>query len=411
MNLNKKSLSKHQKRAIILEYIQRVHNEENRLVSKREIRKIFHVELYNYFNNLFDMYQKIDVEVPLCFCPKDYARKKIIEYVRKRVKEGVYPTKKEIEANLKIHILTYYNNINHLYKSAGVEFKSYQKRIRNLSNPFHSPEINDYNSNRILNFIIKNHKKGIHPSIPFIQDKLNLSFYKYFKNIYSAYKKAGVEYDRPCPIILGRKKEMVLTDIAIHLLVEMGYTIKRISIYDKKNFNRGPDIEILDHKGDKILVEIKAFHSKYWITTREIQQLKNYMRRINISKGIFITTSNKVNHNPKNIQIINGYNLIQLLQKTNLDKFIKNIKWVQQEKVNIIKNKKRKEKMRRKIINYVLQNPNTIHFTEVERVLKIDKRTYFKNIHSDKLMKIIKNNSNTDNDQLCRDPQQALLDT
>ena len=80
-NNSKKSSLRQEKRDKILKYIKEIYKKENRFVSKREIRKVFHLELYNYFENIFDMYQKVSIDVPLCFCPKDYAINRIIEFV------------------------------------------------------------------------------------------------------------------------------------------------------------------------------------------------------------------------------------------------------------------------------------------------------------------------------------------
>ena len=80
-----KSIGKEEKQQLILDYAKRIHQQENRFISKQEIRSVFHLELYNYFENIFDLYQHLGMEVPLCFCPKEYAKSRITEYATRAV--------------------------------------------------------------------------------------------------------------------------------------------------------------------------------------------------------------------------------------------------------------------------------------------------------------------------------------
>jgi len=409
MNLNIKSIDKDQKRKIILGYVQKIYDQEKRFVSKREIRKIFHVELYNYFTNISDMYQSLEIEVPLCYCPKDYAKKKIVEYVREKAKNGIHLGGREIERALGISLRTYFGKTRALYLAANVDYELRVKKIK--QNRFYSKHKIDEQKQRIIKYIKMRNKNGYFAGINEIQHRLKLNFGKYFQSSKEAYDKAGIDYERVCPIILGKNKEKIVTKIVLHLLVEMGFTIKRTSIFDHKEFNRGPDIEVLDQEGNMVFVEIKAYHKRYWITLREIKQLQRYMKQRNVSKGIFITTAIKINSNPKHIQVVNGESLINFLCRYRLNKFVEKIKWVQQEKVNFLDSRQKKELIRKKIVCYILANPNISYFAEVERAMGIDKRTYFGRIPKEKILKKIKNNSSICNDLLCRDPQLALQDT
>ncbi|MBI2665915.1 restriction endonuclease, partial [Candidatus Woesearchaeota archaeon] len=348
----KNSTIKEQRRKLILNYAKRIYEQENRIVSKREIRSVFHLELYNYFKNIFELYQHLNIDVPLCYSPREYAINKIMEFVRLKSKEGLYPTKNEIEAKFDIHIYTYFKDIADVYSKSGVDYLLHLEKIR-ISN-FHSSQKIEEQKEKIINYIKERNKLGCFAGVLEIQHKLGLNFYKYFKSPKEAYKEANIDYSRVCPIILGKNKEEILTKIALHLLVELGYTIKRTSIFDSQRFNKGPDIELLDNHGKEILVEIKAYQSRYWITAREIQQLTNYMKKRNISQGLFITTATKVNHNPRNIKIIDGEELIKLLQQNYLGSFIENIKWIQEEKVNAISREIAFMKKRKEIIQYII---------------------------------------------------------
>lgn len=244
----------------ILKYIEEIYLKEDRLVSKREIRKVFHVELYNYFKNLFDMYQKIGVDVPLCFCPREYAIEKIVEFVRKRSDEGLYPMSRELENELGINISTYFKDIGEIYDKAGIDFRFYVQRRSQIESREHSDEELSIRKNKIIRFIKEKTRKGYYPSVPLIQKELNLSFYKYFKNVEDAYEKADIDYQRVCPTTLGKKKERLLTKVIIKLFKEMGYKIERVSIYDENFLNRGADLEVRDGHGNFMLVELSLIH-------------------------------------------------------------------------------------------------------------------------------------------------------
>ena len=401
MNLNTKSFSKSKKREILLEYVKNVYLTEKRFVSKREIRKKFHVELYNYFKNIFDMYQQVDIDVPLCFCPNEYAKRKIVEYVQKRVKEGIYPGRIKLDNKLGIHVYSYFKSIEHLYEEARVDYNLHIKKVK--QDRFHSNEKVKEQRQKIVNYIKKRNSEGYFVGVHEIQNKLSLSFYKYFKSPRCAYMEAKINYERVCPTILGKNKENILTKIALHLLVEMGYTIKRTSIFDNENFNRGPDIELLDKDNNEVLVEIKAYHKRYWITTREIRQLENYMKNRNVKKGIFITTASKVNHSPKNIMVVNSEKLIELLQSNYLEKFIKTVKWIQEEKVSSTQRELAHQLKKYEVIKYVASLKKIPSQKQIEKNLRVSLKTYFTSPPYKTLINEIKINNG--NDLLCKDPQ------
>lgn len=404
MNLNTNSINKNNKRKIILEYVKTIYHQENRFVSKREIRKMFHVELYNYFTNIFELYQQLGIDVPLCFCPKDYARRKIVKYVQEKANCKIYPTKKEIEADLKIHIYSYYKNAKYLYDDASIDYKLYKKRVYQLEARFNTNAENIENMNNILCLIKEHVVIGIYPSVPFIQEKLGLSFYKYFNNIYGAYAKAKVNYNRPCPIILGRKKEKVLTRIALHLLVEMGFTIKRISIFDKNSYNKGEDILAVDSTGKEWLIELKAYGGNKRVSKREIVQLVDYMGGKHGSKGVLITTSYVVSKTEQEVIIVDGNELIKLIKNYKLGHFLEEIKWIQSAKVNKKELIEAKNRKRQTIIKFIINNPHFSLPGEIEKELRLNLRTYFGE-RSIKLIKKIRNDFSIYNNLPCMDLQ------
>ncbi len=74
--------------------------------------------------------------------------------------------------------------------------------------------------------------------------------------------------------------------------------------------------------------------------------------------------------------------------------FIKEINWIQTARVNRIERIKAKETKKNQIINYVLQNPRLISPKDVEKVFKVDLRTYFGS-NSKEIIKKIRKNTNT----------------
>ncbi len=395
--------SKEKIRKKVLLYITKKYSKENRFVSKREIRKEFQISLYNYFENIYYLYQQAGIEVPLAYCPKEYARKKIIEYVQKQNKKGRFAGIRELDKSFGIQVHTYFSSMEDLFREAGISLYEYQKSLANRSNPYNSNEANEKNIQRIINHIQKKVKDGFYPSVHFIQKALNLKFYKYFKDIYTAYRQAGVEYHRPCPIILGRKKEDILTNLTVHLFKKMGYRIQRVSIFDQAKYNSGADLTIVNPHGETILLEIKAYGKYKRVCRREITQLQRYMEEQNIAQGILLTSSIIISKIPSGITLIDGNELIKLCYTFNLANFLEDLFWVQTARVNRIEITEAKEKKRQEIIKFIGENPQITKVGEIEKILAVDLRTYLGRNRSKKIEEIRKKNKskfNTDNVQV-----------
>lgn len=405
-----KLTNKEMNQKLILDYIRDIYNKEKRFVSKREIRKVFHIELYNYFNNIFEMYREVDIDVPLCYCNKEYAKKQIIKFLIKKSNKGVYILSRELENILGIKLKTYFNNIEELYMIAGVKFDLYKKRKYSIEHPIYSSDEIENIKKKISNFIKKSSSNGYYPGVYQIQKDLNIAFYKYFSSIKEAYKEADIDYKRISPITLGKEKERILTDIVILLLSKMQYHIKRVSIYDRSRYNKGEDISVIDIHNENILVELKAYRKDYNISRREICQLDSYLKNQKVNTGIFVTTSNKVNYKLPNIKIINGYKIIELLKKYNLSHLIENVRWVQNKRVSLYERIEFKKRKRQDIINFIVNSKKTPTIIEIENKLNLDMRTYFNTSSLKYLIKKIKNNFNTYNDQVYMDHQQVFLD-
>ncbi len=369
-----KSLSKEEKIAILLDYARNCY-ENGFKPTKRSVRKKFHLEIYNYFKNIRDYHEKARITVDFRFFKKNRARFMIIERVRKEVKAGHFPEFREIEKKFRIKFKTYFSNLEELYECANIDYSLAQKE-RNLSR-FYSKKIIAKQKDLIKKFIQKNVANGIYPSVHFIQKNLKLSFYNLYDDIFQAYENAGVNYNRPSPIILGKKKEKIFTEIVKELFTRMGYVIRRVSLESEADFNRNADMTLEDKFGRQYIVELKAYRSDYHISKREVLQLQKYLQQEKISNGIFITTSNTVLKSQDNVQFFNGKAVIALLKSHNLSKSVKLVKWIQKARVNSKERKAAIEDKKSEIFDYIKCKGRIPTKREIEMVLKTDIRSVF----------------------------------
>ncbi len=368
------SLAKKDKISTLLAYARDCYKKGHK-PTKRSVRKRFHVEIYNYFKNIGEYHRKAGFEVAVRFLPKETARSMIADYIKKEVRANRYPEFREIERKFKIKFVTYFDTIEQLYKCANIDF-SLVKKARELSR-FSSKEVIAGQKDAIKDFIRKNVAKGIYPSVPFIQKTLNLSFYNLYYDIFQAYKEANAKYDRPSPILLGKKKEEVLTGIIKKLLVKMDFKIKRVSIESDIGFNRRADMTVEDNDGKTYVVEIKAFREDYSVSKRELLQLTTYIKQESVSFGIFVTTSASIKCNYKNILFINGNFLVKLLEKHGLGKYRSKIEWIQSSRVNSVERKEYIRTRKMEIFDYIKMKGGMPTKRDIEKTLRIDIRSVF----------------------------------
>ncbi|MFH0874432.1 MAG: hypothetical protein V1859_00715 [archaeon] len=165
-----KSISKEEKRKILLEYVKKIYETEKRYVSKREIRIIFHVELYNYFKDVFEMHALLGIEVPLEYMPRDYAINKILGYVKMQAEKGIYPSKNDIEKKFNVHIYTYFSGIEDVYEKSGVDYSKFKEVVHEAS--LNSEEKNESIKQKIIEYLKQCTSQGYYPSSNKIQKKI-----------------------------------------------------------------------------------------------------------------------------------------------------------------------------------------------------------------------------------------------
>ncbi len=229
--------------------------------TKKEIRRKFHLEIYNYFESIPDYHKKAGIILSVRSYSKEEAKKIIVEFLHKNAKNEYYPTRKEIEKELNIKFSTYFKDLKDLYNNADIDYDLVKQNIRNkiLTPNTYNPSTLSEQKKSVQELIQQKVKDGYYPSVHYLQHELSLSFYNLYDDIFGAYKDAGIDYERISPIILGKKKELAFTQIVKELLQKMGFTIQRVSIESEKDFNRNSDMAVLDSNGKKFLVEIKAY--------------------------------------------------------------------------------------------------------------------------------------------------------
>jgi len=107
---------------MLLDYAKDCYKEGHK-PTKKEIRRKFHLEIYNYFKNIADYHKKADINLSLRNYKKNQARQYILNYVITQVARGNYPNRKELEFNLKIHVSTYFKNLKEIYNSIGIDYR------------------------------------------------------------------------------------------------------------------------------------------------------------------------------------------------------------------------------------------------------------------------------------------------
>lgn len=362
--------------------------------TKRCIRQKFHIEIYNYFKNIKELYEQTGIDIPLRFYSKKEARSILADYISREAKNEYYPNRLETEKKFQINLKTYFNDLRDLYNFSEINYLHVEEANLNRMNEarFHSPEFIASQKELIKEFIIQHVKRGVYPSVPFIQQKLNLAFYNLYDDIYTAYRDANVTYDRLSPILLGKKKEILLTNVIKKLFLRMNFKILRVSIESLSDFNRGADMTIIDNEGKKYLVEVKAYREDYHVSVREFMQLIKYMNEEEISSGIFITTSRTMKCPFENIRFINPESLLQLLKFHGMQYYLPTIRWIQKSRVNSTERKEFIATRKQMIFQYIKSQPSFPKRAEIERKLGIDIRSVYGKEHAfEKLKKEVGN--------------------
>ena len=369
-------------------------------------------------------------------------RHEVAKYIRDNIKKGRYPGFLEIKKEFRIGLHTYFKDIAHAYKVAGLKYKRSnfwrEKRIKKES----------IVKKAVIDLIRTENTKGIKLTRRRIESRVGIALFHYFKSLREAYKYAGVKFEphfgprtkeerkqtkrailsyikkkvkseRYFPDIheirrefhvgtdtyfpegireiikkaglkeerfsafWGLEKERRLLKIAQHILEQQGY-----EIISKQN-KTGPDI-IIKKNGIIIPVELKAFRKNSYLPTRlvsrnPINQIKTYIRKLKSPFGIIITTAEGLhprykNKVPKNVKIWLHKDVIKIIPAES--SFRKDLEFIAATFPNFNSETKIR-KIRQEVIQYIKrcakQNKHPIT-REIQKEFKINLASYFKDI-------------------------------
>jgi hypothetical protein len=166
--------------------------EKGKYVNNREIQTKFKIDLRNYFKSMKDVYQAVGVDsYSLSHArmggqiDKGLLKKRIIEYVRRKVREGDYPTYKEIQRTFQCLPKPFFpGGIREIYESAEIP---YARKFATKTS-----EEKKEMQQQIVNYIKSEAKQGNLPTWRDIQNKFRINILHYFRGIREIYATSGV---------------------------------------------------------------------------------------------------------------------------------------------------------------------------------------------------------------------------
>jgi hypothetical protein len=169
---------------------------EGKYVSKREIEKRFGINYKTYFQSMKEIYQNFNVDTSRFSrarmggnIDKKVMRKRILDFCRKKIKKGHYPTYKEIQRTFRcLPKLFFPGGIREIFKQLKIEYN--RKFARK------TPEEKEKIKRKVINFVRKNYKRGIRTTWRDIRKELDIGVYNYFRSMKDVYEQAGITNHR-----------------------------------------------------------------------------------------------------------------------------------------------------------------------------------------------------------------------
>jgi hypothetical protein len=161
--------------------------EEGKYVNKLEIQAKFKIDLRSYFKSTKEIYHIIGVD-PYTLAharmggqiDKNILKKRIIEYVGRKYKEGNQPTYKEIQKTLQCLPKSFFpGGIREIYELAGI---SYASKFANKS-----PEEKKEMQQKIVNYVKAEANKGHFPTWRDLQNEFRINISYYFEGMREIY--------------------------------------------------------------------------------------------------------------------------------------------------------------------------------------------------------------------------------
>ena len=167
--------------------------EDEKYVSKREIQAKFKIDLRSYFKTMKDVYQAVGVDPYILSharmggqIDKDILKKRIIDYVRRKVGEGNYPTYKEVQRTFQCLPKPFFpGGIREIYESAEIP---YARKFATKT-----PEEKKAIQQQIVDYVRFEAKQGNLPKWRDIQNKFGINILNYFEGMREIYTASGVK--------------------------------------------------------------------------------------------------------------------------------------------------------------------------------------------------------------------------
>jgi hypothetical protein len=299
--------------------------------------------------------------------PAEKRKIEVIEYVKNEIEKGRHPSYKELQNKYNI---SYFDiNLDTIYSNLGIKFLHIPKRRPTGCNEILKKELIEYVKNEIQN--------GHYPSRREIEKKFRVHISVLFGNIENLYISAGSRYVQKNSQEIKKRKADILMDLVLYILPKLHLE------FIKQRDTRETGIDILaKNKDDEIVgIELKAYNKYEKIKERDIDQLKKFLIKEKLNRGILISTTSGIQSNlliPPKIKIILFDDFLKFCNKDMLHflNFIRTYS-IHRETYEL-------DNKRRKIIEYAknkAQNGEDISHKKILNYLKLDCKTYFKSIY------------------------------
>jgi hypothetical protein len=209
---------------------------------------------------------------------KEKRLKEILAYVEKCLKKRYFPSGNELHKKFRIYRMGF--TLKKIYSYLGVNFLLLPKKPSNSRE-----EIKELLINYLREEVSRNH----FPSRKEIEQKFHLRLDGLFKGIDDLYRSAGLQYKQVENQAIKIEKARKLLKIAINVLERMKL---KVLIVREPN-QQGIDI-IVGEPNRCIGVELKAYNKFEKVKKKDILQLKKFKAREKLIKLLLFTTTNRI---------------------------------------------------------------------------------------------------------------------
>ncbi len=268
---------------------------------------------------------------------RETRKKEVIEYVKKEIENGNYPSYRELLS--KFNIGFWRINLKDIYPQLGVDF---------LDVPFKRPNgCREEMRKELINYVKIEVKNRHYPSLPYIQKKFHLIMTPYlFSSVEELYKEAGIKYKMKNSQEIKNRKAKILTSIVIQILPKLELNL----IETRGTYEHGVDILAKDNEGKLVGIEIKAVNKYEILKERHFRQLARFVKSERLERIILITTTDRIKNSHvevDNSEIINYSKLKELVNA----ELLNDLEYIRNQPIHIDTNER--EIKKKTIIEFV----------------------------------------------------------